>query len=161
MRVVGGLLLALSGILNMGLFLKAGAIFVTGLTGVNDPTTVNWVMTAMIVLVIAYTSLGGIVSVIITDYVQFVVLSFGLLLACVLAVGKLGWSNIVEGVTQVHGNAGFDPFDETGFGPSYVTWMFFSASSRAPYGRRPSCVRVLPKTCLRSSDCTFGRRSDS
>ena len=125
LRVVGGLLLALSGILNMGLFLKAGAIFVTGLTGVNDPTTVNWVMTAMIVLVIAYTSLGGIVSVIITDYVQFVVLSFGLLLACVLAVGKLGWSNIVEGVTQVHGNAGFDPFDEAGFGPSYVTWMFF------------------------------------
>ena len=32
LRIFGGLILALSGILNMGLFLKAGAIFVTGLT---------------------------------------------------------------------------------------------------------------------------------
>ena len=36
-RIMGGLLLALSGILNMGLFLKAGALFVTGLTGMTDP----------------------------------------------------------------------------------------------------------------------------
>lgn len=63
LRIFGGLILALSGILNMGLFLKAGAIFVTGLTGMNDPTTIKIVMTVMIVLVLAYTTLGGMVSV--------------------------------------------------------------------------------------------------
>lgn len=125
LRIFGGLILAVSGILNMGMFLKAGAIFVTGLTGMTDPTMVNWVMTIMIVLVLAYTALGGMVSVIITDYMQFVVLSFGLLLACGISVYKLGWSNIVDQVTAVHGEPGFNPIAEGGFGPSYMTWMLF------------------------------------
>ena len=87
LRILGGLILAVAGILNMGLFLKAGAIFVAGITGINDDA-VKWVMTAMIVLVLIYTCLGGMISVIITDYVQFVVLSFGLLITCLIAVQK-------------------------------------------------------------------------
>jgi SSS family solute:Na+ symporter len=124
LRMVGGFILAAAGILNMGLFLKAGAIFVTGLTGI-DESAVRWVMTSMILLVLVYTALGGMVSVIITDYAQFVVLSLGLLLTCVLAVWKIGWSTIVEGVQEIHGNAGFDPFDDAGMGGSYVAWNFF------------------------------------
>lgn len=125
LRIFGGLLLALSGILNMGLFLKAGAIFVTGLTGIHDDTTIKLVMTGMLLLVLVYTSLGGMVSVIVTDYAQFVVLSLGLLIACGVAITKLGWSTIVETVDTVHGAAGFNPFDGEGFGPSYVVWMIF------------------------------------
>lgn len=126
-RIAGGLLLALSGILNMGLFLKAGALFVTGLTGWTDPTLVKLVMSALIVLVLVYTTLGGMVSVVITDYVQFVVLSFGMLAACGFAIGRLGWSSIVDAVSAVHGEAGFDPFHAQGFGPGYVVWMVFTA----------------------------------
>ena len=125
LRVFGGLLLAGAGILNMGLFLKAGALFVTGLTGTVDPTTVKITMTVMIALVLTYTTLGGMVSVIITDYIQFVVLSLGLLLACGLAVAKLGWTGIVNGVRTIHSDAGFDPLHGDGFGLSYVAWMFF------------------------------------
>ncbi|MEE2708317.1 MAG: sodium:solute symporter family protein [Gemmatimonadota bacterium] len=127
-RITGGLLLALSGILNMGLFLKAGAIFVTGLTGMTDPTSVALVMTVMLALVLVYTILGGMVSVVITDYIQFVVLSFGIILASGIAIAKLGWSSIVETVITVHGEAGFNPLVEgSGFGPSYVMWMIFTA----------------------------------
>ena len=127
-RIAGGLLLAVSGILNMGLFLKAGAIFVTGLTGLTDPTSVALVMTVMLALVLIYTILGGMVSVVITDYIQFVVLSFGIILASGIAIEKLGWSSIVETVITVHGEAGFNPLVEgTGFGPSYVVWMIFTA----------------------------------
>ncbi len=127
-RITGGLLLALSGILNMGLFLKAGAIFLTGLTGMTDPTSVALVMTVMLALVLVYTILGGMVSVVITDYIQFVVLSFGIILASGIAIAKLGWSSIVEAVITVHGEAGFNPLVEgTGFGPSYVMWMIFTA----------------------------------
>ncbi|SVC50836.1 uncharacterized protein METZ01_LOCUS303690, partial [marine metagenome] len=127
-RITGGLLLALSGILNMGLFLKAGAIFVTGLTGMTDPTSVALVMTVMLALVLIYTILGGMVSVVITDYIQFVVLSFGIILASGIAIAKLGWSSIVETVVTVHGEAGFNPLVEgSGFGPSYVMWMIFTA----------------------------------
>ena len=125
-RVFGGLLLALAGILNMGVYLKAGGAFITSLTGMTDPNAVNIVMTILIALVLAYTILGGMVSVVVTDYVQFVVLAFGMLLVCLFAVNHLGWESIVETVKTVHGNAGFDPLDQTGFGPSYVIWMVFT-----------------------------------
>lgn len=127
-RIAGGLVLALAGILNMGLFLKAGAIFITGLTGLTDPVWVSVVMTVLLVLVLAYTILGGMVSVVITDYIQFIVLSLGSVLACALALNHLGWDTIISTVKEVHGTAGFDPTHEgAGFGPSYVIWMIFAA----------------------------------
>jgi len=126
-RVFGAIILALAGILNMGLFLRAGAVFMTALTGLNDPMAVKLVMTALIILVLIYTVLGGMVSVVITDYLQFVLLSFGMITACVIAVVKLGWMPIIDSVRAVHGEAGFDPFHGEGFGASYVIWMIFTA----------------------------------
>ena len=126
-RILGGLLLAGAGILNMGLFLKMGAIFVGGLTGLHDPIQINIIMTVLLGIVLVYTISGGMISVVITDYVQFVVLSVGLLIVCALAVNRLGWGSIVETVKVVHGEAGFNPFDADGFGPSYVVWMIFVA----------------------------------
>ncbi len=126
-RIFGGLLLAGAGILNMGMFLKAGAIFITALTGLHDPMAVNIVMTTLILLVLVYTILGGMVSVVITDYIQFVVLSFGMLAACAVALKRLGWNTIVGVVKEVHGEAGFDPLNAEGFGADYVIWMIFTA----------------------------------
>lgn len=126
-RVVGAFVLAGSGILNMGMFLKAGALFVTALTGLADPQAVNWVMTGLLVMVLIYTTFGGMVSVVITDYLQFVLLSFGMLLTCGLAVKSLGWSTLVETVTAVHGAAGVDPLHQEGLGPSYLMWMLYTA----------------------------------
>src|SRR5690606_32674937 len=76
-RVIGGGIGALAGILNMGLFPKMGATFVTFLTGASltapgAETTVNLVMSLLIVVVVAYTVLGGMISVLVTDYLQFV-----------------------------------------------------------------------------------------
>ena len=124
-RVLGGTILALSGILNMGMFLKAGSLFVTGITGLHSAMYLKLVMTGLLVLVLFYTILGGMVSVVITDYVQFVVLSFSLLVACFFAVQHLGWQNIVDTTVQLQGQAGFDPFHSEGFGIRYVIWMTF------------------------------------
>ncbi|MEC9043035.1 MAG: hypothetical protein VYB42_07140, partial [Verrucomicrobiota bacterium] len=124
LRIFGGFILAVAGILNMGLFLKAGATFVSGITGI-DGDAVKWVMTAMILLVLIYTCLGGMISVIITDYVQFVVLSIGLLVTCVIAVQKIGWSTLVKGVDTIYSEQGFNPLIAGGIGGSYVAWMFF------------------------------------
>lgn len=126
-RVLGGAILALAGILNMGLFLKAGSIFVTGLTGMTSDVELKLVMSALLALVLLYTILGGMVSVVITDYVQFIVLSFGLLAACAIAVSHLGWSNIVDTIMTRGGRAAFDPFHADGFGAGYVVWMIFTA----------------------------------
>jgi len=125
-RILGGILLASAGILNMGVYLKAGGVFVTTLTGMTDPNSVNVVMTVLISLVLVYTILGGMVSVVITDYLQFVVLSIGMIFMCLYGVYTLGWEKIVATVQQVHSDPGFDPLHESGFGPSYVLWMIFT-----------------------------------
>ena len=127
-RILGGIMMALGGILNMGLFLQVGSKFIVGITGLS---TTGWalpaVMVFLITLVLIYTCLGGMISVVISDYVQFVVLSFGLLLTTGLAVWKLGWSNIFDTVEQVMGTSGFDPtVTDGGFGSEYIVWMGFT-----------------------------------
>jgi len=124
-RILGGIILALSGILNMGMFLKAGSLFVMGITGMTQVVHLKVIMTVLLGMVLLYTTLGGMVSIVVLDYIQFVILSFGLLAASLLSIRCLGWDNIIETVTQVKGQAGFDPFSSEGFGVPYVVWMFF------------------------------------
>ena len=124
-RILGGMILALSGILNMGMFLKAGSLFVMGVTGLTADIHLKIIMTTLLALVLLYTSLGGMVSVVVLDYIQFLALSFGFLVISFLSIRHLGWSHIVETVVQLKGQAGFNPFDGEGFGLSYVVWMFF------------------------------------
>ncbi|MBC8872885.1 MAG: sodium:solute symporter family protein [Planctomycetes bacterium] len=156
-RILGGIMMAFGGILNMGLFLKVGSMFIVGITGLSaeswaPPDVVisavdaiglsveSWplaaVMVFLITLVLAYTCLGGMVSVVIADYVQFVVLSLGLLLTSFLAVESLGWTNIfdsvdkhmvvVDSVDKQPVKSGFDPtIAEGDFGWEYIIWMGF------------------------------------
>jgi len=126
-RVLGGLMMALGGILNMGLFLKVGSMFLVGITGLS---ATSWalpaVMVFLIALVLTYTCLGGMVSVVLSDYVQFVVLSFGLLLTTAMAIWKLGWSHLFDTVESAMGVSGFDPTVASGhFGWEYIAWMGF------------------------------------
>ena len=126
-RVLGGIIMAFGGILNMGLFLKVSSIFLVGITGWSAANSaLPAVMIFLSVLVLIYTCLGGMISVVINDYVQCVALSFGLLLATALAAWKLGWSNLFETVEQVMGPSGIDPtVAESGFGWEYIIWMGF------------------------------------
>jgi len=126
-RVLGGIMMAFGGILNMGLFLKVGSMFIVGITGLSmHSMALNYVMVFLITLVLIYTSLGGMVSVVISDYVQFVVLSFGLLLCTFLSIRFLGWSNIFDTVLANMHRGGFDPtVAESGFGWEYIIWMAF------------------------------------
>ncbi|MDA0750553.1 MAG: sodium:solute symporter family protein [Verrucomicrobia bacterium] len=128
-RILGGVMLAFGGILNMGLFLKVGSMFVVGITGMSqDSRALPAVMTVLLALVLVYTVMGGMISVIVTDYIQFVVLSFGILAATVVCLNQLGWENIVNTVQELKGEEGFNPLMEgSGFGWSYVAWMFFTA----------------------------------
>lgn len=126
-RILGGTMMAFGGILNMGLFLKVGSMFLVGITGMSE---VGWalptVMVFLITLVLVYTCLGGMVSVVIADYVQFVVLSFGLLLTTFLAISHVGWTNAFETVHREMGPGGFDPtVAESAFGWEYMIWMGF------------------------------------
>ncbi|SVA16168.1 uncharacterized protein METZ01_LOCUS69022 [marine metagenome] len=134
-RILGGIMLAFGGLLNMGLFLKVGAMFIVGITGmVPDSVAVNTVMVVLLALVLVYTVIGGMISVVITDYIQFVILSVGILVAGWLAIESVGptpgfwvgWDNLFETVRTHKGEAGFNPVAaDSSFGFEYVAWMFF------------------------------------
>ncbi len=126
-RILGGVMLALGGILNMGLFLKVGSMFIVGVTGMAaDGGALKLVMFGLLTLVLVYTVLGGMISVVITDYIQFIILSAGVLLTTGFAIHHLGWNNIFETVASEMGSKGFNPFESEGeFGVDYAAWMCF------------------------------------
>jgi SSS family solute:Na+ symporter len=128
-RILGGIMLTLGGILNMGLFLKVGSMFIVGITGMSDKGfALPLVMTTLLTLVLVYTVLGGMISVVITDYIQFSVLSMGLIVATILSIKHLGWNNIFDTVAVHMGEKGFNPLMEEGtFGVEYMLWMCFVA----------------------------------
>ena len=66
------------------------------------------------------------ISVVLSDYVQFVVLSFGLLLTSFLAIYHVGWTHIFTTIQDTMGAEGFNPMAEGGeFGVEYIVWMAF------------------------------------
>jgi SSS family solute:Na+ symporter len=128
-RILGGIMLAFGGILNMGLFLRVGSMFIVGVTGMPaEGWALPAVMVTLLTLVLIYTVLGGMVSVVITDYIQFVVLSLGSLVAIGFVIATLGWENIFTTIAAEMGEAGFNPLHtDSGFGWEYVLWMIITA----------------------------------
>lgn len=122
-RVLGGTMMVMSGVLNMGLFLKAGALFLISVTGFtepdwlqqfmadtfdyHEPVGLKLIMTALLLLVLFYTVLGGMVSVVITDLIQFVILGTGMVIVTLFVVGEIGFDGFSEVVTVQNGY--FDP----------------------------------------------------
>jgi len=129
-RVLSAMMLVLAGVLNMGLFPKMGAAFITyatGISGLSNPDMiVNIVMSVLIVLVVLYTIRGGMVAVLVCDFIQFSVLSIGLLigLGFVLTNEGSGWNAIVDSYTSTMGHRSFNPFSSESYGTSYIIWMF-------------------------------------
>src|SRR6185503_18172707 len=122
LRILTGILVALGGILNMGVFLKIEGEFLTIVSGINVRYLVA-VMTIILLLELVYTVLGGMVSVVITDFLQYVLLSVATILVTVYAVYYAGWGNIVAKVSNVMGNAGYDPIANPKFGVIFLVWQ--------------------------------------
>ena len=54
------------------------------------------VMTVLLVLMLLYTVLGGMLSVLVTDYLQFLVVGVGIVITSVLVLMNIGWGNLVH-----------------------------------------------------------------
>ncbi|MED5399348.1 MAG: sodium:solute symporter family protein, partial [Planctomycetota bacterium] len=127
-RVVGAVMMVLAGVLNMGVFLKAGSLFLVGVTGLDDPMALKLIMTGLLLLVLFYTVLGGMVSVVITDLIQFLVLGVGALVVSFFVLDELGgigglWD--LSGTTYVNPLLGDNPVtsqEADGVGP----WMLMA-----------------------------------
>lgn len=152
-RLLGGSILAAAGILNYGVFIRVEADFVRILTGMQDLTlssadgwtmqvpALQLVMTILVALVLGYTLLGGMVSVVITDYIQFIVLTAGMALTTylVLSDGNIGgFAGIASAVAEHRPVYGMNPFKSVnaggmllGMGGIFLAWqlMHFTATS--------------------------------
>jgi SSS family solute:Na+ symporter len=125
-RLLGGFILAMSGILNMGMFLKADCMFITSVMGMNSDFALKVSMTIGVLTVLLYTAVGGMIAVVFTDYLQFAVMSVGLVVTSILLLGHFGWNQVMDTVMQIKGPAGFNPLlPESGLGGSYLVWMLF------------------------------------
>ena len=121
-RSAAGLVILLGGLLNMGLFLRIGGEFLVVVTGF-DPKYLELAMTGLLVLVLVYTVLGGMLSVLVTDWLQFVVMSAGILAVTILIFSRIGWSTLSGTVASHHGAGGFNPIANPDMGWSYLLFQ--------------------------------------
>ncbi len=121
-RWLGGVLLFVGGVLNMGVFLRFDGIFLTETMGLGESEKAI-VMVIMLIIVVSYTILGGMFSVVITDFIQFVVLSFGMFIATIFVLMKVNMASIANTVVTHYGKAGIDPILNPQFGWVFIFWM--------------------------------------
>lgn len=127
-RVFGAIVMALGGILNMGLFVKVAALFIVALLGVEaSEAVVIGLMIALVAVAVAYTAFGGMRSVVATDVLQFILLTFGVLVAIAAMLAVVPFGDVVAAVSRVKGSGGFDPVANPSFGPAYMMWMILVA----------------------------------
>ncbi|MHA1749718.1 MAG: sodium:solute symporter family protein [Promethearchaeota archaeon] len=125
-RLYVGILMAVGGILNFGVFPGVEAKFINTISGIPE----EYVLVTMVVLltlVLIYTLLGGMVSIILTNYIQYALLSFGMVFITIYGVYIIGWDNIVNSVTIKLGEKGINPFFPTlfkgEFGIGFIVWQ--------------------------------------
>ena len=122
LRVLTGVLVATGGILNMGVFLKIEGTFLATISGI-PLEYLKVVMTGILLLELVYTVLGGMVSIVITDFIQFVALAIGTIIVTVVCIMTAGLGNMQQAVMQTMGGAGFDPIANPQYGLSYIVFQ--------------------------------------
>lgn len=127
LRITVGFVTAISGILNMAIFPIVGAQFLVHFVGFPThfavggyPITMIPFLTALLIaLSLFFTYVGGMVSVILTDYIQSVTIAILLILTSIVLVSQVGFDRIHE-TLMARGQASFNPFSEHSYG---VVWM--------------------------------------
>ena len=114
-RWASGVVIVLGGLLNMGVFLRMAGDFLTVVMGINTGY-LELLMTGMLLIVAIYTILGGMLSVLITDYFQFILMSIGLLSVTFICFYQFGWDNLTMHLDASYGEKAFNPFHGGAYG---------------------------------------------
>ena len=119
-RVLAGVLMAFGGSLNLGIFPIIEARFLGVVTGIPSQY-LGWTMAALLLIALAYTALGGMVSLIVTNYVQYVFLAAGTLIVTLVCLREVGWGGMVSAVEGHMGGHGMNPIEDLGIG--FILWQ--------------------------------------
>jgi SSS family solute:Na+ symporter len=84
-------------------------------------------MVILLTVVLLYTLMGGMISVILTNYLQYALLSLGMIFITIYGVWKIGWQDILNAVQTNYGEKGVNPFfptaGESEFGIGFFIWQ--------------------------------------
>jgi len=150
-RWLAGVVIALGGLLNMGIFLRVGGEFLVITVGF-DPRYLEMTMTVLLVAVCVYTILGGMLSVLITDFLQFIVMSAGMLAVTYLVLWKIGWGTLVSTVETKYGAGGFNPIINKDLGWSYIIFQVCIQTAAT------LCWQAVTARLLAAKDSRTGRK---
>ena len=140
-RILGGFVLFMGGVLNMGVFLKLDGVFLSNAMGFGD-NAVALIMVIMLFIVGLYTIFGGMISVVVTDYLQFTVLSVSMLFATIFAFRAVSVNELAETVAHNFGPGGFNPFVNQDLGWIFIVWMLITNFAAAALWQ-PGTTRAL------------------
>jgi solute:Na+ symporter, SSS family len=119
-RVLAGVLMAFGGSLNLGIFPIIEARFLAIVTGIPSQY-LGWTMAALLVVALVYTAIGGMVSLIVTNYVQYLFLAAGTVIVTLVCLREVGWGGMVGAVEGHMGGHGFNPIEDLGVG--FILWQ--------------------------------------
>jgi len=158
-RWLSGLVIIISGLLNMGIYLRMGGEFLISVAGISPAGHMLEIMMSVLLLGVAvYTILGGMLSVLVTDFLQFVVMSVGLIAVTVLIVLKVGWSNLLGAVESHYGAAGFNPFLNSDMGWPFIIFNSLVVTA-CVLTHQPVIQRVLAAKDAETGRKVFTRTS--
>ncbi len=152
-----GVVIVLGGLLNMGVFLRTGGEFLVIVCDI-DKQYLEITMTVMLVAVGVYTIVGGMLSVLVTDYLQFLVMSVGMLVVTVLTLMNIPWETLASTVESNYGAGGFNPFVNPNIGWTYIIFqMLVNAAAMLTW--QTTIARLLSAKDAKTGQKVYTRTS--
>jgi SSS family solute:Na+ symporter len=121
-RVVAGIMMVGGGALNFGVFPVLDSTFLNIVTGIPQ-RFILWTIICLMTMVLLYTALGGMVSVIVTSYVQYLLLFLAMAIITIYSFKVVGLRTMVTTVQSRMGAEGFNPLSHPAFGWTFIFWQ--------------------------------------
>ena len=130
-RVTIGVVLAFAGILNLAIFPIMASQFLTYFLNIESQVSflgfqvsfVNILMAVLIGMALLFAYAGGMVSVILTDFIQSIIIAVMVFVITILAIKQVGFKEIHETINTNFGQGGYNPFVSNSFGPIFLIWI--------------------------------------
>ena len=107
-RVLAAVMMVGGGALNFGVFPILDSTFLNIVTGIPQ-RYILWTILCLMAMVLLYTALGGMVSVVVTSYVQYLFLFLAMTIITIFCFKAVGLHTMVATVQDRMGSAGFNP----------------------------------------------------
>ncbi len=130
-RIVTAGILTFAGILNLAIFPIIASQFLTyflntqphvDVMGLHLPF-VPLIMAGLIGLALLFAYAGGMVSVVLTGYIQSVMMAIAIFIITWLVIRQVGFDGIHKTINSNFGEGGYNPFVSDYFGPVFLIWI--------------------------------------